>query len=666
MNTKSKLLTVTVALLLLVTMVFAAGCTVNGPTGTTKPSTAITLDKETLNLDADISEQLTVSGADEVIWASDNEAVATVDENGTVTGVNAGTCKVTASTKDGRYQAECIVTVTGYHLSQKVVSGINKIENNTYNGEINYVIDNSDENAFVVSYDRSQMTNKWTSLVLWYDCSLDASSFELEFEIVKGSLPVMQFEFGGESSFKQFERYETRTGKNTIKLNTTDLDLDGEGSWKAIYLELNNPCPLDGTKDEVLGETVIKFTKIAMVVGEKTAPAAPANAEVKDGIVYWDRVLAAAEYELEVDGVAVTDLGARTRHSGDAPVMRRAYKPTDDNAFTAGEHTAKIRSKNSAGVSDWTEFTFTIAGGSTEKPTAFGGITGTGNNQWNHTPDFYTATVGNDGSIKIGFTAAAGDDEWNTFLFNFDKETKATKLHIKLRLASGDLEKVRYQIDRWDSEANASVTVYGEDLVFVDGVAELTVDVESAKLAASNGSVMLYLNKYATAGLAFEIEVIDVGFTTKGSSTEDPTAFRGITGTGNNQWNHTPDFYTATVGDDGSIKIGFTAAADDEWSTFLFNFDKETKATKLHIKLRLASGDLEKVRYQIDRWDSEANASVTVYGEDLVFVDGVAELTVDVESAKLASSNGSVMLFLNKYATAGLAFEIEVIDISLL
>ena len=55
--------------------------------------------------------------------------------------------------------------------------------------------------------------------------------------------------------------------------------------------------------------------------------------------------------------------------------------------------------------------------------------------------------------------------------------------------------------------------MYGEDLVFVDGVAELTVDVESSKLAASNGSVMLLLNKYAPAGSTFEIEVIDVSLT---------------------------------------------------------------------------------------------------------------------------------------------------------
>ena len=321
----------------------------------------------------------------------------------------------------------------------------------------------------------------------------------------------MQFEFGGESSFKQYQRYAVQPGKNSVRLNTTDVDLDGEGSWKAIYLELNNPCPLEGTTDETKGETEIKFTKIAMVAGEKQAPEAPGYAEVKEGVVYWERVFAASEYELEVDGTAIADLMQRTRPSGDAPMMFRAYKPTEEKAFAAGTHLAKIRSKNSAGVSEWKEFTFTVTAGSQEEAETFRGITGQGNNQWNATKDFYTATVNADKSVKIGFTAAA-TDEWSTYLFNFDTATiEATKLHIKLRRVSGNLKQVRFQIDRWDSETMSSKTVYGEDLTFdSDGVAELTKDVESAKLAASNGSVMLFLNKYATAGEAFEIEITDV------------------------------------------------------------------------------------------------------------------------------------------------------------
>lgn len=152
MMRKNKFWLVAVALLVLVATVFTVGCSGNKPEETQKPSTptstSVKLDKDTLSLDADASEQLTATGATEVKWESSNQAVATVDANGKVTGVNAGTCKVTVSTADGKYQAECTVTVTGYHLSNKVVSGINKIENNTYNGEINYVIDNSDENAF--------------------------------------------------------------------------------------------------------------------------------------------------------------------------------------------------------------------------------------------------------------------------------------------------------------------------------------------------------------------------------------------------------------------------------------------------------------------------------------------------------------------------------------
>ena len=225
MNKKGKLLALAMTLTLSVTSVFAVGC--SGPKTIPGTSSSITLDKENLSLDAGRSEKLSASSA-EVNWKTSDPGVATVDENGNVTGVNEGTCKITASTKDGKFESECVVVVSGYRLSKNVVSGINKIENNTYNGEINYAVNGSDDNAFVVSYDRSKMTNAWTSLVLWYDTAMAATSFELDFEVTKGSLPVIQFEFGGESSFKQYQRYAVQPGKNSVRLNTTDVDLDGE------------------------------------------------------------------------------------------------------------------------------------------------------------------------------------------------------------------------------------------------------------------------------------------------------------------------------------------------------------------------------------------------------------------------------------------------------
>ena len=56
----------------------------------------------------------------------------------------------------------------------------------------------------------------------------------------------------------------------------------------------------------------------------------------------------------------------------------------------------------------------------------------------------------------------------------------------------------------------------------------------------------------------------------------------------------------------------------------------------------------------------------TVYGDDIIFDEnGVGELTANVTNEGLASTYGSVMLFLNKYATEGEAIEVQVLDVSL-
>lgn len=83
---------------------------------------SITLDKSVLSLVAHATygegAQLTatVSPSDaeitSVVWGSSDRNVATVDEAGTVRGVGAGTCTVTAYTLDGGLSAACTVTVT--------------------------------------------------------------------------------------------------------------------------------------------------------------------------------------------------------------------------------------------------------------------------------------------------------------------------------------------------------------------------------------------------------------------------------------------------------------------------------------------------------------------------------------------------------------------------
>ena len=82
------------------------------------PVTSVTLDKTELSVEEGASGQLTAAvvpgnATDKTVtWKSGNDATATVDQNGKVTGVKAGTCNIVATTKDGAKTAQCAVTVT--------------------------------------------------------------------------------------------------------------------------------------------------------------------------------------------------------------------------------------------------------------------------------------------------------------------------------------------------------------------------------------------------------------------------------------------------------------------------------------------------------------------------------------------------------------------------
>lgn len=79
--------------------------------------TGVSLNKSSILLAANGTETLvpTVAPADatykDVTWSSNDETIATVDNNGVVTGVNAGTTTITVETQDGHLTASCTVTV---------------------------------------------------------------------------------------------------------------------------------------------------------------------------------------------------------------------------------------------------------------------------------------------------------------------------------------------------------------------------------------------------------------------------------------------------------------------------------------------------------------------------------------------------------------------------
>ena len=96
------------------------------PTGTESvgavsqvPVTGVTLNKTELSLTVGGTETLTATVAPEnatnkaVKWTTSDQKIATVDENGKVTAVAAGTATITATTEDGGKTASCKVTVSG-------------------------------------------------------------------------------------------------------------------------------------------------------------------------------------------------------------------------------------------------------------------------------------------------------------------------------------------------------------------------------------------------------------------------------------------------------------------------------------------------------------------------------------------------------------------------
>ncbi|MCR5207760.1 MAG: Ig-like domain-containing protein [Eubacterium sp.] len=89
------------------------------------PVTGITLSDSVISGKAGVTKQLTatvkptgvlgIGDADikDVIWSSDNESVATVNQNGLVTFVSAGMANITVTTRDGGYSAGCLATTLG-------------------------------------------------------------------------------------------------------------------------------------------------------------------------------------------------------------------------------------------------------------------------------------------------------------------------------------------------------------------------------------------------------------------------------------------------------------------------------------------------------------------------------------------------------------------------
>ncbi|MBR4624301.1 MAG: Ig domain-containing protein, partial [Alphaproteobacteria bacterium] len=92
--------------------------------------TSITLSDETANVSVggtttlSVSEVSPTTASNAVVWSSSNTEVASVDENGVVTGIAAGEATITATATDGSgVNAECIVTVKSTYMTSLLQNG---------------------------------------------------------------------------------------------------------------------------------------------------------------------------------------------------------------------------------------------------------------------------------------------------------------------------------------------------------------------------------------------------------------------------------------------------------------------------------------------------------------------------------------------------------------
>lgn len=121
-------------------LIIITGCKKDEPSDPTVKVTGVTLSKTSISMVEGGTETLsaTIAPSDatnqKVTWESDKTDIVTVDSNGKVTAVKAGTANITVTTEDGAKTAACTVTVTTKAVSVTGVT-LNKSELNITEGE---------------------------------------------------------------------------------------------------------------------------------------------------------------------------------------------------------------------------------------------------------------------------------------------------------------------------------------------------------------------------------------------------------------------------------------------------------------------------------------------------------------------------------------------------
>jgi len=195
---------------------FVASCTVTvtAITPDPVPVTGVSINSKEITLYTGNTSALvaTVSPEDadnkNVFWTSSDEEVATVDENGVVTAISAGTAIITVTTEDGSFTAECTVVVNTKPLqpAELTVSSVKSREGKTVDVTVSLSNNPGFSNlAIEIGYDSTALTlvgvseNTETGATFTAAEVLETQPFNMSWNSVKnntfnGELVTLTFE----------------------------------------------------------------------------------------------------------------------------------------------------------------------------------------------------------------------------------------------------------------------------------------------------------------------------------------------------------------------------------------------------------------------------------------------------------------------------------------
>ena len=216
------------------------------------PVTGVTLNKSSTSLEINMNETLTeiVMPTDatnkNVAWSSSDNSTASVDSDGLITGLKAGTATITVTTEDGNFTDTCFVTVIASSYTQIVISEAYGGGGNlgaTYKQDFVELYNNTNSNidlsGYHVFYASASVTGTFSSSTALSGTILAKSYFLVqEAAGTGGTVDIPTADVTGTIGMSATDFKLALTNSSTTPLTATDanvVDFIGAGSNASLY-----------------------------------------------------------------------------------------------------------------------------------------------------------------------------------------------------------------------------------------------------------------------------------------------------------------------------------------------------------------------------------------------------------------------------------------------